>query len=78
MFGPELMQAFREFKALWDPDWKMNPGKVVEPYRADENLRLGADYKPWEPETHFKYVRMIMAAWLTQLCAVWEWASAAA
>jgi hypothetical protein len=20
MFGPELMQAFREFKALWDPD----------------------------------------------------------
>jgi FAD/FMN-containing dehydrogenase len=26
MFGPELMQAFREFKSLWDPDWKMNPG----------------------------------------------------
>ncbi len=56
MFGPELVQAFREFKALWDPDWKMNPGKVVEPYRLDENLRLGADYQPWEPETHFKYV----------------------
>ncbi|HZQ67847.1 MAG TPA: FAD-linked oxidase C-terminal domain-containing protein [Terriglobales bacterium] len=56
MFGPELVQAFREFKALWDPEWKMNPGKVVEPYRLDENLRLGLDYKPWEPETHFKYV----------------------
>jgi len=55
MFGPELVQAFREFKALWDPDWKMNPGKVVEPYKFDENLRLGADYKPWEPETHFKF-----------------------
>ena len=55
MFGPELMQAFREFKAVWDPDWKMNPGKVVEPYRMDENLRLGADYKPWEPETHFQF-----------------------
>ena len=35
MFGPELMQAFREFKAIWDPDWKMNPGKVVDPYRID-------------------------------------------
>jgi FAD/FMN-containing dehydrogenase/Fe-S oxidoreductase len=55
MFGPELIQAFREFKALWDPDWKMNPGKVVEPYKLDENLRLGAEYKPWEPETHFKF-----------------------
>ena len=55
MFGPELVQAFREFKALWDPDWKMNPGKVVEPYRLDENLRLGADYHPWEPTTHFRF-----------------------
>jgi FAD/FMN-containing dehydrogenase/Fe-S oxidoreductase len=55
MFGPELVQAFKEFKAIWDPDWKMNPGKVVEPYRMDEDLRLGADYHPWEPPTHFHY-----------------------
>jgi FAD/FMN-containing dehydrogenase/Fe-S oxidoreductase len=55
MFGPELIQAFNEFKAAWDPDWKMNPGKVVEPYRMDENLRLGADHHPWEPHTHFRF-----------------------
>jgi FAD/FMN-containing dehydrogenase len=55
MFGPELMQAFREFKSLWDPDWKMNPGKLIDSYRLDENLRLGASYDPWEPETHFKF-----------------------
>jgi FAD/FMN-containing dehydrogenase len=55
MFGAELVQAFREFKSIWDPEWKMNPGKVVEPYRLDENLRLGADYHPWEPETHFQF-----------------------
>ena len=55
MFGPELLQAFREFKAIWDPAWKMNPGKVVEPYRMDENLRLGAGYSPWDPETHFQF-----------------------
>jgi FAD/FMN-containing dehydrogenase/Fe-S oxidoreductase len=55
MFGPELIEAFRDFKALWDPDWMMNPGKLVEPYKLDENLRLGADYKPWEPETHFQF-----------------------
>jgi FAD/FMN-containing dehydrogenase/Fe-S oxidoreductase len=55
MFGPKLLQAFREFKNIWDPSWKMNPGKVVEPYKLDENLRLGASYDPWQPETHFKF-----------------------
>jgi FAD/FMN-containing dehydrogenase/Fe-S oxidoreductase len=60
MFGPELMQAFREFKSAWDPEWKMNPGKVIglpgkPPYKLDENLRLGANYAPWEPETRFQF-----------------------
>ncbi|HVS33153.1 MAG TPA: FAD-binding and (Fe-S)-binding domain-containing protein [Thermoanaerobaculia bacterium] len=55
MFGPELMEAFREFKSLWDPEWKMNPGKLITPYEPDENLRLGASYAPWEPKTHFHY-----------------------
>jgi Fe-S oxidoreductase/FAD/FMN-containing dehydrogenase len=55
MFGAELVQAFREFKSAWDPEWKMNPGKLIEPYRLDENLRLGADYSPWEPKTNFQF-----------------------
>jgi FAD/FMN-containing dehydrogenase/Fe-S oxidoreductase len=55
MFGPELVQAFREFKAAWDPEWKMNPGKLIEPYKLDENLRLGAAYAPWEPKTKFQF-----------------------
>ncbi len=55
MFGPELVGAFRQFKTLWDPDGKMNPHKVVDPYSPIENLRLGADYKPWNPPTHFKF-----------------------
>jgi len=55
MFGPELVQAFQKFKSLWDPDWKMNPGKLVRPNRMDDNLRLGANYKPWQPDTHFKF-----------------------
>ena len=42
MFGPELMGAFREFKALWDPDNRMNPGKLIDAVRVYdplENLR---------------------------------------
>ena len=55
MFGERLVQAFREFKAIWDPAGMMNPGKVVNPYRITDNLRLGADYNPPQPRTHFRY-----------------------
>ena len=46
MFGRELVDAFREFKSIWDPRGKMNPGKVVDAYPLDSNLRLGTDYDP--------------------------------
>jgi FAD/FMN-containing dehydrogenase/Fe-S oxidoreductase len=42
MFGPELIEAFREFKMLWDPGNRMNPGKLsdaVRVYDPTENLR---------------------------------------
>ena len=55
MFGDELMGAFREFKAIWDPGNKLNPHKVVDAYLPTENLRLGADYAPRQPRTHFAF-----------------------
>jgi FAD/FMN-containing dehydrogenase/Fe-S oxidoreductase len=55
MFGPELVEAFREVKRLWDPDWKMNPGKKIDPYRLDENLRLGEGYVEVAPRTRFAF-----------------------
>jgi FAD/FMN-containing dehydrogenase/Fe-S oxidoreductase len=65
MFGPELMQAFREFKALWDPDNRMNPGKLVDAVRVYdplENLRfeLAGDTTAdghGQPETHFVFAK---------------------
>ncbi|MGE5274612.1 MAG: FAD-linked oxidase C-terminal domain-containing protein, partial [Verrucomicrobiota bacterium] len=55
MFGPELVEAFREFKSIWDPDGRMNPGKVVDPDPIASNLRFGTDYRPAAPRTHFAY-----------------------
>jgi FAD/FMN-containing dehydrogenase/Fe-S oxidoreductase len=55
MYGDELVQAFWEFKSIWDPQHKMNPGKVVHPYKLDQNLRWGTAYEPWEPKTHFTF-----------------------
>jgi FAD linked oxidases, C-terminal domain len=55
MFGPELIEAFREFKSIWDPDKKMNPGKVVDPYPVDTNLRMDPGYSTRPVRTAFKY-----------------------
>jgi len=55
MYGEELVEAFREFKSIWDPDWRMNPGKVVDPYRITDNLRLGTSFNPPRPKTYFAY-----------------------
>lgn len=44
-----------QLKTIWDPDWKMNPGKVVDPYPPEENLRFGTDYAPWHAETFFRF-----------------------
>ncbi len=55
MFGPELMEAFREFKSIWDPDWKMNPGKKIDANPLDENLRLGVTYRPAPVKTYFSF-----------------------
>ncbi|MFL6076327.1 MAG: FAD-binding and (Fe-S)-binding domain-containing protein [Mycobacteriales bacterium] len=57
MFGERIVRAFGELKAIFDPADRMNPGKVVAPYRLDENLRLGGSWSPrldGEP-LHFSY-----------------------
>lgn len=56
MYGEEITYAFWEFKTAFDPHNKMNPGKVVHPWRIDENLRWGVNYQPREPQTKFSFI----------------------
>ncbi|HET9795735.1 MAG TPA: FAD-binding and (Fe-S)-binding domain-containing protein [Thermoanaerobaculia bacterium] len=55
MFGERLVTAFREFKAIWDPDGRMNPGKVVDAHGATENLRLAGGPLAAPSPTAFRY-----------------------
>ncbi len=55
MYGPELMQAMEQFKAIWDPANRLNPGKVVHAYRADENLRMGPAYRTVTLQTRLTF-----------------------
>ncbi|HWM57416.1 MAG TPA: FAD-binding and (Fe-S)-binding domain-containing protein [Pseudonocardia sp.] len=40
MYPPEIIVGFAEFKGIWDPADRMNPGRVVRPARLDEDLRV--------------------------------------
>ena len=60
LFGPELVQAFKDVKATFDPQNLMNPGKVVDTPKMDDEslLRFGSDYTlPFEPkQTIFQFI----------------------
>ncbi|MFD7160479.1 FAD-binding and (Fe-S)-binding domain-containing protein [Kribbella sp. NPDC059898] len=55
MFGAELVAAFGQLKAIFDPGNRMNPGKVVDPNPLDSHLRLGTQFAPGPFRTHFSY-----------------------
>ncbi|MFG2573943.1 FAD-binding and (Fe-S)-binding domain-containing protein [Streptomyces sp. NPDC048481] len=55
MFGDRLVTAFGELKTLFDPDDRMNPGKIVHPHPVDGQLRLGPHWRPATPATHFGF-----------------------
>jgi FAD/FMN-containing dehydrogenase/Fe-S oxidoreductase len=55
MFGDELVGAFAAFKRLWDPEGRMNPGKAIEPFPLDTNLRFTPDLRVHEPRTEFAF-----------------------
>jgi Fe-S oxidoreductase len=51
------MHAFRRFKLAWDPEKRMNPGKLIDAYKMDENLRYGADYRLPHVETTLQFTQ---------------------
>ena len=51
IFNPKLIDAFREFKLIFDPERMMNPGNLVDPFPIDSHLKFRPSYRP--VETHF-------------------------
>ncbi len=72
MYGEDLWGAFLEIKETFDPDWRMNPGKVVhredDPTDMRENLRYGAEYSSVEPQTKLDFSEEGGFSQLVELC----------
>ncbi|MBZ0301811.1 MAG: FAD-binding oxidoreductase, partial [Anaerolineae bacterium] len=57
LFGPTLMDAFREVKHAFDPDNRMNPGKIVDATAMDDpaTLRYTPAYQVIELKTRYDW-----------------------
>jgi FAD/FMN-containing dehydrogenase/Fe-S oxidoreductase len=55
LFGAGIGEAFGEFKRAFDPDGRMNPGVIVNPYPLDSHLRLGPAFRARPVPTHFDF-----------------------
>ena len=55
MFGPELTEAFRQVKRLFDPRGLLNPGKIVDTPAFDDNLRLSPRTTNLDPVTYLDF-----------------------
>jgi Fe-S oxidoreductase len=56
MFGPEIVRAFRELKEAADPQYLLNPGKILDPLPMDSNLRFASQKVDsfWMPVMSFQ------------------------
>jgi FAD/FMN-containing dehydrogenase/Fe-S oxidoreductase len=63
-FGARLYDAFREVKRLFDPEGRMNPGKVIETPPVDSHLRFDSGYLPLPVVSlfHFRAQEGMLAA----------------
>ena len=77
MFGDELMGAFREFKAIWDPDNKLNPHKVDRRVPANREPAARRRLRAAPADHALRVSRRWRLAANERRCAASAWASAA-
>ena len=68
LFGPTIYRAFRDIKGAFDPENRMNPGKIVDAPEMDENLRYGKHYDTIRLNTHYDFSREGGLATAVELC----------
>lgn len=69
MYGPVIVEAFKEVKRAFDPENLFNPGKIVDAPPMTDNLRFGPDYDVRQMKTHFDYTPHGGPAGLVEMCS---------
>jgi Fe-S oxidoreductase len=68
MYGPEILRAFAEVKALFDPDNMLNPGVIVAPSPMDRQLRIGPGRRRLPIDTNLDFSEQGNFAAAVELC----------
>jgi FAD/FMN-containing dehydrogenase/Fe-S oxidoreductase len=68
MYGPEILRAFAEVKALFDPSNMLNPGVIVAPPPMDRQLRIGPGRRRLSVDTNFSFSDQGGFAAAVELC----------
>src|SRR5438045_9787611 len=68
LFGHQIYKAFQDVKAAFDPESRMNPGKIVNAPPMTENLRYGTEYRTGPINTHYDFSREGGFATAVELC----------
>src|SRR5881628_2756540 len=68
LFGKQLYKAFRDVKSAFDPEHRMNPGKIVDAPPMTESLRYGTEYRTLALNTHYNFSREGGFATAVELC----------
>ena len=68
LFGHQIYKAFQDVKLAFDPEQRMNPGKIVKAPPMTENLRYGEKYNTIFLNTHYDFSREGGLATAVELC----------
>ncbi len=68
-YGKLIIAAFAEVKALFDPEHRLNPNKIVNPLPMTEHLRYGGAYRATEVKTSLDFSLFGGMAGMAEMCS---------
>jgi FAD/FMN-containing dehydrogenase/Fe-S oxidoreductase len=69
LYGPRILEAFRQVKQLFDPHGVLNPHKIVDPWPMTEHLRYGAALAARHVTSHLDFDAYGGMAGLASMCS---------
>ncbi|MDX1640628.1 MAG: FAD-linked oxidase C-terminal domain-containing protein [Balneolaceae bacterium] len=55
VLGKEMIPLLRQVKEIWDPEYRFNPGKIINPKPIDTDLRFPPTYQKPKVDTVFNW-----------------------